>query len=314
MALDPQCREFLDKLAAGGGKQLHEMTPEEARALDLTEFGVPLEEIARVENRAIPGPAGPIPVRIYTPVLDKTLPALVYFHGGGFVVCGLDSHDRECRTLANQSGCVVIAVDYRLAPEHKFPAAHDDAWAATKYVAEHAAEFGADASRIAVGGDSAGGNLATAVSMMARDQNGPRIAFQLLVYPCTEANATEGSMKEYGEGHFLSAAAMDWFYGHYFSSPEDRLHPHASPGYVSDLRNLPPAFVLTAECDPLRDQGEAYARKLQAAGVEVSHRRYEGMIHPFFTLGGAFDTTLEAHEDAAFELRMALSSGQYARP
>ena len=303
MPLHPQCKTFLDGLAAMGGKPIHELTPEEARARSLAELGCPIEEIAKVEDRTIAG----VPVRVYTPMLGKTLPVLVYFHGGGYVIGNLDSHHRECRTLANQAGCAVIAVDYRLAPEHPYPAAREDAYAATCYVAANPEEFNVDPRRIAVGGDSAGGALAAVVALMARDRKGPRLAFQLLIYPCTDANAKGGSMDEFADGPFLTAQGMDWFNANYFSRAEDRTDPYGSPLYASDLSGLPPAFVLTAECDPIRDQGEEYARRLQAAGVKVAARRYEGMFHPFFSLGGVIDGAREAHRDAAFELRMALA-------
>ena len=188
MALHPQCKAFLDMLAAAGGKPLEQLPLAEARLVPraLIEFGGPEEHVARVEDRVIPGPAQPIPVRIYWPVLADNLPALMFFHGGGFVICDLDSHDRQCRSLANASGSVVVAVDYRLAPEHTFPAAPDDAYAATRYVAEHSAEFGIDPNRLAVVGDSAGGNLATVVALMARDRGGPALRFQLLIYPVVD--------------------------------------------------------------------------------------------------------------------------------
>jgi acetyl esterase len=287
MALHPQCKTFLDQIAAAGGRPLHELSAAEARANAMPpELGGPEQPVHRVENRRIPGDGGMIPVRVYAPLPASQLPALVYFHGGGFVLGGLDSSDRTCRALANASGCIVISVDYRLAPEHVFPAAVDDAFAVTQYVAEHAAEFGADPALLAVGGDSAGGTLATVVALRARDAGGPALAFQLLV--------------------FLTADAMAWFANYYLPAPIDRRQPWVSP-LNANLAGLPPAFVLTAECDPLRDQGEAYARRLQDAGVATTVKRYEGMFHPFFSLGGIIDGGREAMSDAATALKTALT-------
>jgi acetyl esterase len=214
--------------------------------------------------------------------------------------------DRQCRTLANDAGCVVISVDYRLAPEHPFPAAADDAFASTTYIASHAKEFGVDAARIAVGGDSAGGNLATVVALRARESGGPVLAFQLLVYPIVDFTGEESaSIREFGSGHFLTREAMDYFADHYLPPAVNRRQPWVSPLHT-DLRGLPPAFVLTAECDPLRDQGEAYAHRLQQAGVATQLKRYEGMFHPFFSLAGIIDGAKTALADAGAALRVAL--------
>jgi len=297
-------------LAASGGKPLEELPVEDARKVPglLIELGGPAEQLAQVDDRTIPGPARPIPVRVYRPTLGDALPALVFFHGGGFVICDLESHDRQCRALAKASGCTVISVDYRLAPEHKFPAATEDAYAATCYVAEHAGEFGIDPNRIAVGGDSAGGNLATVVALMARDRRGPSLRFQLMVYPVVDFEDESPSMQEYGKNHFLDRSTMAWFGEQYFSNAEERRQPYASP-LNADLRGLPPAMILTCECDPLRDQGESYARKLVNAGVSVELKQYEGMIHVFFNLGGIVDTARTAIADAGSALRQALRAG-----
>jgi acetyl esterase len=310
MSLHPQCKAFLDSLAASGGPPLEQLPLAEARMVPraLIELGGPEEPVFQVEDRVIPGPIQPIPVRVYRPVPAGTLPALVFFHGGGFVICDLASHDRQCRALANASGCVVIAVDYRLAPEHKFPAAADDAYAATLYVAGHPDEFGIDPGRIAVGGDSAGGNLAAVVTLMARDRGGPPLGFQLLVYPIVDFEDESPSMHEYGTDHFLTRELMNWFTGQYLANPSDGRLPHASPLNAGDMRGLPPAMVITGECDPLRDQGEAYALKLQNAGVPVELKRYDGMIHPFLSLGGVIDAGRTAMGDAASALRRALGA------
>ncbi|HEV8395126.1 MAG TPA: alpha/beta hydrolase [Vicinamibacterales bacterium] len=308
MALHPQCKAFLDQIAAGGGRPLHELSPAEARANAMpAELAGPEQPVHQVENRKVLGDGGLIPVRVYRPSSASPLPALIYFHGGGFVLGGLDMVDRTCRALANGSGCVVISVDYRLAPEHPFPAAADDAFAATQFVAEHAADFGIDPSLIAVGGDSAGGNLATVVALRARDAGGPALAFQLLVYPLVDfTDHDSGSMREYAEGHFLTTAIMDYFADHYLPPGVDRRQPWVSP-LNANLAGLPPAAVLTAECDPLRDQGEAYARRLRDAGVTASLKRYDGMFHPFFGLGGIIDGAREAVADAAAALKTALT-------
>ena len=308
MALHPQCKAFLDILASGGGPPLHQLPLEQARAVPglMVNFGSPEEPVVRIEDRTVPGPEQPIPVRVYRPSLADRLPAVMFFHGGGFVLCGLDSHDRECRSLANQSGCVVIAVDYRLAPEHRYPAAAEDCYAATRYVADHADEFGIDAGRIAVCGDSAGGNLAAVVALMARDR-GLSLRYQVLVYPLTDFTDDSPSIREFN-GVFLSVEQMDWFADSYVPRAADRLQPYASPLLASDLRGLPPAYVITAECDMLRDQGEAYVRKLREAGVSVESKRYDGMIHPFFSLGGIVDGGREAITDAAAKLRVALGA------
>jgi len=308
MPLHPQCKAFLDIIASGGGPPLEQLPVDQARQVGagLIQLGGPEEPVARIDDRVVPGPGGPIPVRVYRPVATTDrLPALMFFHGGGWVLGNLDSHDRQCRTLANASGCVVVAVDYRLAPEHKFPAAPEDAFAATQYVAQHADEFGIDPGRLGVAGDSAGGTLATTVALMARDRGGPRLQFQLLIYPAVDMNDDSPSAREFAQDHFLTGDVMAWFYDLYFSNAEDRLSPYASP-LNADVHGLPPAMVMTAECDPLRDQGEAYARKLEQAGVPVTLKRYEGMVHPFFSLPGIVDAAREAASDAAQAVKRAL--------
>jgi len=310
MALHPQCKAFLDMLAAAGGPGLNEVPLDEARKVpyQMIELGGPEEAVAQVETRVLPGPVN-IPVRVYRPSAAQDLPALMYFHGGGFVICNLDTHDRTCRMLANASGCVVVSVDYRLAPEHRFPAAAEDAYSATRYVAEHADEFGIDPRRIAVGGDSAGGNLATVVAMMARDRGGPALKFQLLIYPVTDftEHATQ-SERDYGHGYFLDVELMDWFADQYFAAEADRHSPYGSPSKASDVTGLPPAMIITGECDPLRDQGEAYADKLRSAGVAVVLKRYDGMIHPFVSLAGIVDGGRDAINESASAVRQALSA------
>jgi len=229
------------------------------------------------------------------------LPGLIHFRGGGFVLGTLNSSDRVCRDLAHLAGRVVVSVDYRLAPEHPFPAPVDDAYAATKYVLEHASEFGMDESQIAVGGESAGGNLAAVTALKLRQRGASPLTFQLLVYPLVDFNDESPSMRDFADGHFITADLLEYFARHYLGT-QDRGQQDASP-LNADLRGVPPAFVLTAECDPLRDQGEAYARKLAEAGVPVTHKRYDGAIHPFFSLAGIIDGGKTAIADAAAALR-----------
>ena len=309
MPLDPQARAILDLLAASGMPDLSIVEPAVIRKL--TEAAVVLDQgepVARVENRTLPGPAGEIPVRIYVPQTNGPLPVVAYFHGGGFVYCGLDTHDGTCRALANASGCSVVSVDYRLAPENKFPAAPEDAYAVTRWLADNGAEIGVDPQRIAVAGDSAGGNLATVVALMARDRGGPALAFQLLVYPVADFGFDTDSYRENADGYLLTEKMMRAFWSHYLAAEADGDHPYASPLRAERLDDLPPAFVATAEFDPLRDEGEAYAARLAAAGVPTTARRYDGMIHGFFSMGDAIEGARVAVDDAGSALRAALGS------
>lgn len=313
MSLDPQAKALLDQMAADpDAPRLIDLPPEGGREMYRAMAGMlDLQGVAigKVEDRTIPGPDGEIPVRIYTPVAaGGTGPALVYYHGGGWVIGDLDTHDALCRTLANEAGCKVIAVDYRLAPEHPFPAAFDDAYAAVKWVEANASEIGIDPNRIAVAGDSAGGNLAAAVCLKAKAEKAPEIAFQLLIYPVTDAPRGTQSYKDFGEGYFLEAEGMDWFWNHYvLSSGGDATDPRAAPLRASSFAGLPPAYVVTAGFDVLRDEGKAYAEALKKAGVEVEYVNYEGMIHGFFNLQGALDVSRDAVKAAAKALREALA-------
>ena len=307
MPLDPGLKLVLDQLAANPGPQLHELPVAEARVFfEQMQLPRPEVKIAKVEDRRIPGPAGEIPVRIYRPDARGLLPALVYFHGGGWVIGSIETHDGSCRELANRVGCTVVSVDYRLAPEHRHPAAAEDCFAATKWVAENAASLGVDPKRIAIGGDSAGGNLAAAVALMARDRRGPALRFQLLIYPVTDADFTRASYRENAEGYLLTTKAMEWFWDHYLPEAAQRREPYASPLRAKELAGLPPAFVITAEYDPLRDEGEAYARRLQQAGVATKLTRYHGAIHGFFAMGLLAEVARSAVSDAVTELRRAL--------
>ena len=296
MPVDPQVQTILDALEAAGGSKFVEMSAVDARAW-FNAFRRPFDiPIGDVENRQIPGPGGDIPIRIFTPVQTSSdpRPVIVYFHGGGWVVGDLDSHDVVCRSLANASGCKIVSVDYRLAPEHPWPAAPDDCFAAVEWVAAHAADLGVDANRLAVAGDSAGGNLAAAITLRARAAHGPHIAFQLLIYPAVDATMSLPSNEANGRGYFLEKAGMDWFYGHYLPNPAEAKNPDVSPLFAADLTGLPPAYVVTAEYDPLRDEGRAYAEKLQAAGVSVDYINYPTMIHGFFGFQAVVDVSKEA--------------------
>ena len=313
MPLDPQAQAILD---AGGVPVVHELSPEEARIACeaiVDALGEP-PPLPGVEDRSIPAPHGDIAVRVYTPEGSEPFPALVYFHGGGWVVGSIAQLDITCRHLAIYSGCKILSVDYRLAPEHKYPAAPEDCYAATKWIAEHAVEFGIDAGRLAVGGDSAGGNLAAVVALMARDRGGPPLAFQLLVYPVTDMDFETQSYREYGgTGEVLPRATMEYFWGHYLNDPSEASEPYASPLRAPDLAGLPPALVITAEVDVLRDEGEAYARRLQDAGVPTTLSRYDGMFHAFFQLPSLLDKGMDAVREAGAALREALGTSAAAR-
>ena len=300
--LSPKARAIVDQIAAL--PRLPAMTPVEARGRPNPLEAAP-EAVGSVTARAIPGPAGPMGVRIYRP-RDPLRAALVYFHGGGWVLGSLESADASCRAIANRSRCVVISIDYRLAPETKFPGAVEDAHAAVRWVADNAAELRIDPERIAVGGASAGGNLAAAAALLARERGGPKIAFQLLTVPVAELSSRAESHREFAEGYGLSAADMTWFGLHYVRTPADADDPRASV-VRADLHDLPPAFVITAECDPLRDDGEAYAEKLRKLGIAARYKRYPGMFHGFMSFPNVLPEASEAFEDAGKALREALS-------
>jgi acetyl esterase len=299
--LSPKARAIVDQISVL--PKLPTMTPIEARGRPNPLEAAP-EAVGSVTARAIPGPAGPLGIRIYRP-RDPLRAGLVYFHGGGWVLGSLESADASCRAIANRSRSVVISVDYRLAPETKFPGAVEDAHAAVRWVADNAAELRIDPERIAVGGASAGGNLAAAAALLARERGGPKIAFQLLTVPVTELSARAPSYQEFAEGYGLSRADMEWFGTHYVRTPGDADDPHASV-LRADLHDLPPAFVITAECDPLRDDGEAYAEKLQKLGIRASYKRYPGMFHGFMSFPKTLPEADEAFDDAGKALREAL--------
>jgi acetyl esterase len=278
------------------------------RATDATrnDVGVPRDVVASVEDRLIPGPAGEIRIRIYRPDMESGRPVTVFFHGGGFVICSIESHDAMCRQLCRRSGSIVVSVNYRLAPEHRFPAAPDDCLAATRWVAAHAAEFGGDATRLAVAGDSAGGNLATVTALRLRDEGGPALRAQLLIYPVTDHYSDERpSYRERGEACGLTREGMIWFWDHY-ADAQAAAHPHASPIRAESLRGLPPAYVVTGGYDLLRDEGDDYARRLKQHGVPVTLQRYDSMNHGFFYWVGYIDVASEAMDAACAWLRETL--------
>ncbi len=288
MPLDPEAQALLLQAAQNPSTPLEQQTPPQSRQemLKQTQALGPGEPVAKVADASLPGPAGDIPIRIYQPAASAPSPAIVYFHGGGFVIGDIETHDGMCRMIANAAGATVISVDYRLAPEHKFPAAAEDAYAATCEVVRRADRLGIDPERIAVGGDSAGGNLAAVVALMARDRNGPKLAMQVLLYPVTDASVDTRSYHEYAQGYMLTRAGMAWFWNHYLADPAEGEQAYASPLRAGDLSRLPPALVITAECDPLCDEGDAYARRLEEAGVPVIATRYPGMIHGFIRRAG----------------------------
>jgi acetyl esterase len=307
MPLDRQSQAVLDALNRGSLGDYDGVGPEAARARLAGTPPLPPGPDADVRDLRLPGGQGEIAARRYSPAgASGALGALVYAHGGGFVLGGLDGHDNVCRQLAVDARCVVISLDYRLAPEAPFPAAVEDCYAATSHIFEHAANLGIDPMRIAVGGDSAGGNLSAVVCQLARARGGPPLVFQLLVYPATDFRSLDtASYRSNKSGYFLSHAGMAWFRSHYLPSEEDRNHPTASPLAATDLAGLPPALIVTAEYDPLRDDGDAYARALATAGVDVSHLDFDGTIHGFVSFYAFIDKGRIALKEMACALRRA---------
>jgi acetyl esterase len=298
----------MEKFVREGIPSVSRLTPAEARQLTREvnrRLEAPPEEVAVVRN--IRMTSAQIPARVYIPREGEILPVLVYFHGGGWLLGDLDSVDSLCRSLANAANCTVVSVDYRLAPEHKFPAAVEDAYCATEWIVNNAANLNGDSRRIAVGGDSAGGNLAAVVSLMARERRGPSILFQLLIYPVTNHAFDTASYSDNADNYWLSKEDMKWFWNHYLRDEQDGRNPHASPLLAENLSSLPPAFVITAEFDPLRDEGEAYAARLREYRVPVKVTRYSGMIHDFVNIAELTQSRL-AINDAAAELRKAFAT------
>jgi len=305
MPLDPQVLAMREQRAREGVPPLYSLSVEQARAADLAAIqessGTP-EPVHEVVDRTLPGPDGELPIRIYRPA-PGPLPVLAYFFGGGWTLGSIDTSDGICRSLANRAGCMVVTVGYRLAPEFRFPAAVHDCYAAVRWLAANGAEIGADPDRIAVGGDSAGGNLAAAVTLLARDRGGPALAGQLLVYPNTDYRADTASLRDNADPVLFNRTSVAWYWQHYLASPSDGDNPLASPLRADDLHGLPAALVITAEYDPLCDEGELYAKRLAGDGVPVTLTRYDGMIHGFFAMAGALDAGGAAIAQAAGQLR-----------
>jgi acetyl esterase len=310
MPLDPQAQHVVDAMAALNLKPVEESTPAEAREsirIRTAALG-PFEDVASVADHRVPVAEAEITVRTYTPGGRGPHPVLVYYHGGGWVIGDLYTHDGLCRSLANAARCVVASVDYRLAPEWKYPVAAGDSYAALRWVAANAIRLGLDPRRVAVGGDSAGGNLATVVSLMARDQGGPGLVHQVLIYPVTDNDLNTRSYIENATGYLLTREGMRWFWAHYLADSRQGLEPHASPLRAPSLAGLPSALVITAECDPLRDEGEAYAARLRDAGVPVTVTRYDGMFHGFVRMTRILDKARTALDEIAGSLQKAFAA------
>src|SRR4051794_30801227 len=308
MPLDPQIEALLAEMRALGAKPFEELSVPEARiaARSFKDLQGPPEDVARVDHLFIPGPTADLPVRIYTPEGTGPFPALVYYHGSGWVVLNIEVCDTTMRALANATGCVVVAVNYQKAPEHPFPVPFEDCWATTLWTFENAEALGIDPARIGVIGDSAGGNLAAAVTLRARDEGAPEIAFQALIYPAVEHGWDTGSAHENAEGYLLQRESMHWFWDHYIPDKSLVGDWRVSPLKASDHAGLPPAFIATAEFDPLRDDGRAYHAALHDAGVPVTYVEYDGMIHGFYWMQGVVDGTKRLHEDLAEAIREGL--------
>lgn len=314
MPLDPQAEKVLQAMADDGFILSPDMTPTEMRGQTIqSQQEGEITEVGRVADRVIRGSDGSdLPVRIFWPhgagEGDRPPGVVVFFHGGGWVIGSIETHEPQVRSMVNRTGMVYVSVEYRLAPEHPFPAAAEDCYEATCWVAANAAELGADPTRLAVAGDSAGGNLAAVTAQLARDRGGPSIAFQLLVYPCCDMAPDEWpSMAENADGPLLTRVIMDWFYDHY-TTEADRSDPRASPIRAPSLADLPPGLIITAEYDVLRDEAEAYATALAAAGCDVICRRYDGMFHGFFGFDAQMDVAEQAQQEAAAALRAALGA------
>ncbi len=301
MPLDPDCLRVLDLLRESGLAPVENLTPAEARGnyrKTRSLLQSPPAEVAELRDLTAPGPAGPIPLRLYQGLgtaAGGPLPALIYYHGGGWVIGDLDTHDGACRRLANAAACIVVAVDYRLAPEHKFPAAVDDCEAATRWIIERAKDLGADPARIAVAGDSAGGNLAAVIALHSRDGRLPPLCYQALIYPATDLLMTAPAYERFTQGLPLTSASTQWFADHYLRGRQDALDWRASPSRASSLSGVAPAFVLTAGYDPLCDEGQSYARRLDREGVRVSSMHAADQMHGYLTMGGqvrASDTVI----------------------
>lgn len=310
MPLDPQARRLLQQIAQIDLKPIQQLSPQEARDQMLlgSRFLAAVEPVHAVEDLVIEGPAGPVPLRIYRPREAAALPALLFLHGGGWMMGSVQTHDSYCRSLCLRADAIVVSVEYRLAPEHKFPAGLEDAYAAALWLNANARRLGVQHDRIAVGGDSAGGNLAAATALLARDRGAPPLCFQLLIYPVLDYRFDTASYLENASGYHLTREDMLWTWRQYLGNELDGYSPLASPLQAEDLSRLPAALVITAQYDPLRDEGSAYARRLSEAGVPVIYRCYDGMIHGFVRRMNQFDRARTALDDVAGALRSAFAS------
>ena len=311
MPLDPQAQHVIDAMAALNLKPVEESTPAEARESIRTRTAAlgPFPDVAAVVDHRVPVSGGEIIVRAYSPGGPGPHPALVYYHGGGWVIGDLYTHDGLCRSITNAARCAVLSVDYRLAPESKYPVAVEDSYAALLWIVANAERLGIDRRRIAVGGDSAGGNLATVMALVARDRKGPRLALQVLIYPVTDHDLDTRSYLENATGYVLTREGMRWFWNHYLAREAQGLDPYASPLRASSLAGLPPALIITAEYDPLCDEGEAYAARLRDAGVPVTLTRYPGMFHGFVRLTNVLDKARTALDEIASSVQKAFAAG-----
>ena len=302
--MDPQSKAALEEFNAHAGPEI--MPPAELRKLvEAFTWPSPIQ-LQSIVNTQIPGPNGKIPVRIYTPEGKGSFPILVYYHGGGWSIGTLDLYDPTCRFLSKEAGVLVVAVDYRLAPEHKFPQPLQDCYAALQWTVEHASELHGEKNRIAVGGDSAGGNLAAAVALMARDQNGPKIAYQILIFPVIDNNFDTRSYQEFGKNHFVTRNQMIYYWNQYLNNPDEANNPYVAPGKAKNLTRLPPALVVLADFDPLYDEGDSYAKRLQQAGVPVTLLTYPS-FHGFTLMYNQLDLGQKAMHEIAQHLKNALS-------
>jgi acetyl esterase len=308
MPLDPQAQKVVDTIAALNLKPIKDSTPAEAReSMRTRTAGLgPVEDVPAVADHRVPVTGGEITVRVYAPAGRGPHPVLVFYHGGGWVIGDLYTHDGICRSIVNAAGCAVASVDYRLAPEFKYPVAVEDSYAALRWVVANAARLGLDPARVAVGGDSAGGNLAAVMALLARERHGPRLLLQMLVYPVTNHDFGTPSYRENATGYMLTTEDMRWFWRHYLAREEQGGEPSASPFRATSLADLPPALVITAGCDPLRDEGEAYAGRLRDAGVPVTLTQYSGMFHGFLRMTRILDQARAALGEVAGALRKAL--------
>jgi acetyl esterase len=318
LKLDPQARAVIERLAASGAPPLHTLAPEEARRAYRVSRAALAAAPARVEEIrevSIPGPAGPLRARLYRPAGAGSSPAgLVYFHGGGFIYGDLDTHDVVCRGIAQGTPCAVVSVDYRLAPEHRFPAAVEDAFAATAWIAANGAVLGIDPARLVVAGDSAGGNLAAVTALMARDAGGPALSMQVLVYPTTDFAEENESIARFAEGYLLTRESIRWVKRSYLRDDHDAVDWRASPLRAGDFSRLPAAYIITAGFDPLRDEGRAYAERLAKAGTAVTHECFEGQVHGFLLMGADVAAAGHAIQRIGQMLRMHFGIAPRLRP